>query len=272
MNPLLNHVVDASGGLDLWSRTSTITADVSVGGPIWAAKGWSDAALRDLTVTADTGRQHIVITPFTAPHRSVEFDNTRNTALDGVPATGAPERVVLRDMAGEIVEERTDPRAAFTGMLRSTPWDALHLGYFLGYALWNYFTTPVLLLRPDVRTWEIEPWHEAGQTWRRLRVLYPGTLATHSLEQTFYFDSDGLQRRMDYVNEVMGSALVAHYTGHHHSFDGLVFPTRRRTFRRNPDGTTNLNLPSITVDIHGMKPGQADTTTTAAGGPVHESK
>ncbi|QXE37685.1 hypothetical protein KQY30_29120 [Streptomyces sp. GMY02] len=202
MNPLLNRVVDASGGLDLWSRTSTITADVSVGGPIWAVKGWSDAALRDLTVTVDIGRQHTVITPFTTPHRSVAFDNTRNTALDGVSATGAPERVVLRDTAGEIVQERTDPRAAFAGVPRSAPWDALQLGYFLGYALWNYFTAPALLLRPDVRTREIEPWREAGRTWRRLRVRFPATLATHSLEQTFYYDADGLQRRMDYVNGV----------------------------------------------------------------------
>ncbi|MFD8963945.1 hypothetical protein ACFV0C_02890 [Streptomyces sp. NPDC059568] len=258
MNTLLNRVVDASGGLDLWSKTSNITADMSVGGPIWAAKGWADA-LRELTITVDTRRQYSVITPFTAPHLSVEFDNTRNTALDGVPATGDPERVVLRDGTGRIVQERADPRAAFTGMLRSTPWDALHLGYFLGYALWNYLTTPVLLLRPDVRTWEIEPWREAGQTWRRLRVVFPGTLATHSPEQTFYYDADGLQRRMDYVNEVMGGTLVGHYSGHHHSFDGLVLPTRRRVFRRNPDGTTNPNLLSITVDVHGVKPGEADT-------------
>jgi hypothetical protein len=26
--------------------------------------------------------------------------------------------------------------------------------------------------------------------------------------------------------------------------------TRRRVFRRNPDNTVNLNLPSITLDIH----------------------
>jgi hypothetical protein len=26
-------------------------------------------------------------------------------------------------------------------------------------------------------------------------------------------------------------------------------PDRRRVFRRNPDGTSNLNMPSITIDI-----------------------
>ena len=30
----------------------------------------------------------------------------------------------------------------------------------------------------------------------------------------------------------------------------LQVATRRRVFRRNPDNTVNLNLPSITLDIH----------------------
>ncbi|MYV45181.1 hypothetical protein [Streptomyces sp. SID2888] len=269
MNTLLKQVVDASGGQDLWSRTPTLTAEVSVGGPVWAPKGWA-GALRDLTVTVDTRRQHTVIAPFTAPGLSMEFDNTGATALDGVPATGEPQRAVLRDPAGRMVNELTDPRAAFTGRLRATPWRPLHLGYFLGYALWNYLTAPFLLLRPDVLTRELDPWHEAGQTWRRLRVRYPDTLATHSLEQTFYYDSDGLQRRMDYVNEVMGSALVAHYSGRHRSFGGLVLPSRRRTFRRNPDGTSNINLPSITVDVHGMHLGHAGAPTASA--PAYQGR
>src|ERR1700722_9185525 len=41
---------------------------------------------------------------------------------------------------------------------------AQHLGYFLGYANWNYFTTPFLFEYPGVTAVEIEPWHEAGQT------------------------------------------------------------------------------------------------------------
>jgi hypothetical protein len=96
---------------------------------------------------------------------------------------------------------------------------------------------------------EIEPWHEAGQTWRRLRVRFPASIATHNPEQVFYFDSTGLQRRMDYVTEILGSTLVGHYSSQYRSFDGLVVATRRRIFRRNPDNTVNLNQPSITLDI-----------------------
>ncbi|MFH8385723.1 hypothetical protein ACH4E7_33135 [Kitasatospora sp. NPDC018058] len=43
---------------------------------------------------------------------------------------------------GDPVETLDPARAAFKDMLRGSAWDAPHLGYFLGYACWNYFTTP----------------------------------------------------------------------------------------------------------------------------------
>jgi hypothetical protein len=46
-----------------------------------------------------------------------------------------------------------------------------------------------------------------------------------------------------------GSTLVGHCSGRDRCFDGLVVATRRRIFRRNPDNTAYLNLPSITLDI-----------------------
>jgi len=66
-------------------------------------------------------------------------------------------------------------------------------------------------------------------------------------------DASGVQRRMDYVTEVNGSALIGHYTSRYKTFDGLVVATRRRVFRRNPDNTVNLNLPSITLDVHDVE-------------------
>ncbi len=148
-----------------------------------------------------------------------------------------------------MVERRLDARRAFKGFIRSTPWDILHLGYFVGYGIWNYLTAPFLFTYPGVEAREIDPWDEAGQTWRRLHVRFPASIATHSPRQVFYFDADGLQRRMDYVTEILGSTLVGHYTARHRSFGGLVVPTWRRVFRRNPDGTVNLNMPSISIDI-----------------------
>ncbi|MFE4171575.1 hypothetical protein ACFRR7_05865 [Streptomyces sp. NPDC056909] len=235
MDALLSKVLDAHGGLDRWNDVATVTTRLSIGGPVWAVKGW-DGALADETVTVDTRRERSVLTPFTAPDLRLVFE------------TG-PERVSVRSGDGGTVDERTDARKSFTGFLRATPWDRLHLGYFLGYALWNYLTSPFLFTRPGVEAREIEPWHEAGQEWRRLRVRFPDTVTTHNPEQVFYYDTDFMQRRMDYVTEILGGTLVAHYSGRPKTYGGFVFPTWRRVFRRNQDGTSNLNLPSITIDI-----------------------
>jgi hypothetical protein len=89
-------------------------------------------------------------------------------------------------------------------------------------------------------------------------VRFPASIATHNPEQVFYFDSMGLQRRMDYITEVLGSTLVGHYSGHYRSCEGLLVATRRRIFRRNPDNTVNLNQPSITLDIGNVELNYAD--------------
>jgi hypothetical protein len=159
-----------------------------------------------------------VFSPFTRPDREMVFD-------------AATDTVRMKTFDGDTVETLSPARAAFKGMLRNSPWDALHLGYFLGYACLNYFTTPFLLAYSGVQAREIEPWHEAGQTWRRLAVRFPASIATHS------------------PNQVFCSTLVGHYK----SFDGLMVATRRRVFRRNPDNTVNLNLPAITLDIHDVE-------------------
>jgi hypothetical protein len=237
---LLELAIASTGGRELWNSLRGLKVDISIGGPIWSMKGWPPETTFDQILTLDTAREHIVFTPFTRPDERMVFD-------------AATDTVTMQSLDGEPVESLAPARAGFRAMLRNSAWDALHLGYFLGYACWNYFTTPFLFTYPDVRAHEIEPWREAGQTWRRLRVRFPPEIATHSPEQVFYFDSLGTQRRMDYVVEVNGSTLVGHYTSRHRSFDGLLVATRRRVFRRNPDNTVNLNLPSITLDIHDVE-------------------
>ena len=178
-----------------------------------------------------------VYTPFTAPDRRSVFD------VD-------PERITIQTTDGHLVEQRADPRASFAGYDVSTHWDAVQVAYFSSYALWNYLTTPFLFTYPGVQVHEIEPWQEEGQTWRRLHVTFPPTITTHNPEQTFYYDADGMQRRMDYIVQVNGNAVIAHYTGDPQTFGGLVFPTRRLVYRRYPDGTADRSRAAITIDIH----------------------
>jgi hypothetical protein len=70
--------------------------------------------------------------------------------------------------------------------------------------MWTYLTQPFTFSRPGFETRELEPWDEAGEKWRRLRVVWPSYLATHSTEQTLYFTDDGLLARHDYDVEISG--------------------------------------------------------------------
>lgn len=234
MDDLLAHAIDAHGGLDRWSHVRLLTVQVAIDGPFWGRKGWPGALAQE-TMILETRRQHISITPFLAPGHTAVLDV-------------APERVAVRESDGTVISHRDDPRASFPAG-DSAPWDALQLQYFISYAMWNYLTEPFLLTYPGVQAHEIEPWNEDGQIWRRLAVTFPATIATHNRDQVFYYDADGMQRRMDYSPDVVGSSLVTHYTDQPKTFDGIVIPTRRRVYRRNPDGCADFSSAVITIDI-----------------------
>lgn len=237
MDNLLTAVLDAHGGLPNWAKATRITAQMSLGGPFWGARGWPDVYLKQ-TVTLDPHREHITFAPFTAANRVSVLD------VD-------PERVAIRTTYGHIVEERVNPRESFPTAFvdSSTPWDAIQVAYFTSAAVWNYLTEPFVFTRPGVETREIEPWTEDAQTWRRLAVTFPNTIANHNADQVFYYDNQFMQRRMDYSPDVTGKPPVAHYTHDHKIFGGFVFPTRRLVHLHDASGIANQRFAPITIDV-----------------------
>jgi hypothetical protein len=166
----------------------------------------------------------VTFTPFPGAARGVfEAERVTVTAEDGLE------------------KQRDNPRAAFADHQFETPWDDLHLLYFMGYAIWNYLCTPFLLSWPGFAVEEIEPWQEGAETWRRLQVEFPPEIPTHCTEQVFYFDESGLLRRLDYYPDVVAGRGVgaAHYCYDHEDFSGLIVPTRRRVYIRQEDGTAS---------------------------------
>jgi hypothetical protein len=147
--------------------------------------------------------------------------------------------------------ESTAPRGGFPLPFDdyTTPWDAIQVAYFTSAAVWNYLTAPFVFVAPGVQAREIEPWQEDGQTWRRLAVTFPDTIANHNAEQVFYYDEQLMQRRMDYSPDVTGSPPVAHYTHDPKTFDGFVFPTRRRVLLHDAEGRADQSFAPITVDV-----------------------
>jgi hypothetical protein len=66
-----------------------------------------------------------------------------------------PTRIIMETEGGRFVDSRDDPRSAFRGHTRETPWDDLDVAYFNSYALWNYLTIPFVYTYPGFVTEEL---------------------------------------------------------------------------------------------------------------------
>ncbi len=234
MSDLLEQAIAAHGGWARWEQLKKLSVHAAIGGGLWGAKG-KPGLLDDVRIAVDVRRQHVECSPFGAAGRHSVYE---------------PDRVAVETDHGQVLESRRDPRAAFAGHRRETPWDNLHLVYFSGYALWSYLTAPFLFRMPGFHSEEIEPWNEGGEEWRRLKVRFPFSIASHSAEQVFYFDRHGLLRRQDYTAEVLGGLPGTHYTCEPKEFGGLVFPTRRRAYARGPDNRPVTERIAVAIDIH----------------------
>ena len=237
MTDLLNLTVAAYGGLDRFNQFQTISVHDHLGGALFTLKG-QEGTLADVHLTVDLHREHASYVPFRRPNQHTDF---------------TPERVAIETDTGEIVEERSHPRAAFAGHTQETPWDDLHLIYFVSYAMWNYLTSPFTLTLEGVQTTEIEPWQEQGETWRRLKVKFPPSIATHSVEQTFYIGSDGLFRRHDYDVEVMGNSTGAHYLSDYQEVSGIMVPAKHLIYPRQQDNTPMLDLLLVSIGLSDIR-------------------
>ncbi|SNT30323.1 hypothetical protein SAMN05216276_103354 [Streptosporangium subroseum] len=235
---LLDLVLEAHGGIERWSRARTIRARLDMSGPAWTALG-QEKIFANLDVAVDVHEQRTVFTGFTGP---------------GLRGVYTPDRVAIEDRRDTVLQERHAPRESSPVRDGDARWDPLHALYFGGYGMWNYLTTPYLLTLPGVRTEELEPWQAGGEQWRRLRVTFPPRIATHSTEQTFYYDKSGVQRKLDYAPYVMGDRPAEHHTEAHRTVSGLLFPTHRYVLpvqdgRPGPTPIIIVDFSDITVDF-----------------------
>jgi len=230
---LAQFAIQAHGGLTRWNSFNTVSAHLIQGGVFWGVKG-KPGVLGDVTVKVDLRNERVSHWPFGSPDRRSRFE---------------PERVAIENATGEILEELLQPRSSFKGHSFETPWTDLQLAYFVGCAMWTYMNTPFLLARPDIQSEEIEPWQERGETWRRLKVRFPADIATHSTNQTLYFDQQGLLKRHDYHVEISGDIGAAHYVSDIQEFSGIVLPTKHRIFGLQPDGHAAPEPLVVSIDM-----------------------
>jgi hypothetical protein len=218
MNELLETAVAAHGGLDQWNKVSSITVDASITGALWEVKRHGDSP-KDVRFKVDTTRELLTL----------DFVG-RDTRLIFEPA-----RVVVQNHDGTRFESREDPEKSFEGHQFETPWDDLHLAYFLGEALWTYLNVPFLYTWPGFDAEEISPIEVDGETWRRLRATFPDHISSHTRQQISCFGPDGLLRRHDFTIDVVGGAPGQLYAADYRDVDGIVIPTTRRAYASQGD-------------------------------------
>lgn len=60
-------------------------------------------------------------------------------------------------------------------------------------------------------------------------------------------------RRQDYTVDVRQNLSAAHYIYDHRTFDGFVFPTKRRIYSRGPDRVPLKDRLLISADLDDFK-------------------
>lgn len=237
ISDLAKFAMDAHGGLDRWHQFKKASAHLVQGGALWELKG-QEKTLSDVNVTVDLRNEWTEHSPFRRPDQHTSF---------------TPDRIAIESTDGTVLHERFNPGASFKGHTIETQWDDLQLAYFAGYAIWTYLNTPFLFALSGVQTQEVEPWVEDGDTWRRLKVKFPPSIATHSAEQTFYFDKKGRLKRHDYNVDVFGGTPAAHYISRLEEFSGILVPTKHAIYGRQPDGRPALVPLVVSIDVSDVK-------------------
>jgi hypothetical protein len=232
VNDLLNLSVRAHGGLERWNKVKSIRAAASIKGAIWYLKGKADV-LKEVVLTADTRKERVVM-DFPGQDKRTIFE---------------PLRVVIEKSDGTVVEERENPEKSFAGHQRDTPWDDIHVAYFSGEALWTYLNTPFVYTQEGFKTEEIASVISDGETWRRLKVIFPDEIKSHTREQISCFGPDGLIRRHDYTVDILGGATGLNFASDYRDVDGIIVAAKRRIYAYEGDYQIVKEPMLVSIDL-----------------------
>jgi hypothetical protein len=234
---LLENALRVSGGLDLWRLRRRFTLHLSITGALCAAK-CSTAQLRELVVEGSTRRQALVITGFPSADLRALYRS---------------EWVALEGPDGRRLVRHQGAPGEFRGGLQATTWDELQLTHYCGYLIWNHIVTPFILADPDFETKELRRSRESGDGMRRLRVEFPARVVTHAAAQTFWFDREGLLRRLDYPAAHADRTQIAQMLSGHQRFSGILVPTLCRLLTVGADGVPIAKPPLLDIEIFDAK-------------------
>jgi hypothetical protein len=230
---LLKNALRTSGGLDLWRLTRRFTVHMSITSLLCTEK-CSTANLKELVVEGSTHSQELEITGFSRPDARALY---------------RPDRMALEAQDAPRIMERRGSPDEFRQGLQARTWDELQLAYYCGYLIWNYMVTPFILAEPDVETKERRRGGVRGERLRRLEVTFPARVVTHATRQSFYFEREGLLKRLDYPAPHESNTQIAQMFSGHQRFSGILVPTLCRLFSVGADGVPVATRTLLDLEI-----------------------
>ena len=232
MNSLLEYVLEAHGGLELWNRFLDLVTDVEIGGQICERKGLTGLMPRSRLFLSLREQRVVILLPG-GQERSLIY----------------PDRVSIVGGGGSQLASLADPRSALLQEGPDAPWDILRGAYFVGRTEWRHVTAPFLYTYPGFETEEIEPWHENGEIWRVLKVTFPRSIEPHTRIQYAYYGGDGLLRRHRCKIDILGGLDRAIYVRSYEKVNGIMMPTSRELLGCNANGRKVDGPPLVTIRL-----------------------
>jgi hypothetical protein len=230
---LLANALRASGGLDLWRLTRRFTLHMSITGSLCTARCGA-VQLKELVVEGSTQTQDLEIIGF---------------ADADLRALYRPDWVALEGQDGRRLKERQGSPEEFRSGLQSATWDKLQLAHYCGYLIWNYIATPFILADSDFETKELRRYLARGESLRQLRVVFPPRIVAHARSQTFYFDREGILRRLDYPAAYEEHTQIAQIFSGHQRFSGILVPTLCRLLSIGAEGAPVAKPSLLDIEI-----------------------
>jgi hypothetical protein len=230
---LLKNALRMGGGLDLWRLTRRFTVHMSITSLLCTGK-CSTANLKELVVEGSTHSQELEITGFSRADMRALYQ---------------PDWVALEAHDARGIVERHGSPEAFRQGLQSRTWDELQLVHYCGYLIWNYMVTPFILADLDVETKERRRKGVLGESLRRLDVTFPARVVTHAARQSFYFEREGLLRRLDYPAPHENDTQIAQIFSGHQRFSGILVPTLCRLLSVGADGVPVAKRTLLDLEI-----------------------
>ena len=229
---LLDDVLQASGGLELWRQLRRFTVHLSIGGALCTRMCAS--LVKDVVVEGGVHEQALAITGFTAPDRRALY---------------RPDWVALERSDGALLKERHGTAAEFRRDLRASTWDELQLAFYCGSLIRSHLNLPFVLADADVVINELPPTNQHNERFRQLQVRFPERLAPHPAESTFYFDDHSLLRRQDYCAPHQDETNIAQIFSGHQRYSGILIATLCRLLQKGNDDSIIARPSLLDVEI-----------------------